>query len=253
MMIGKFLSENGILTAAQSLAYRRKVGQGPVGNPPERVIFCYQPWLADWGVKKWRGRRIGGFFGDLHRLRRLNGRVALASRFGIGGPVGGVLVEELAEWGAKQFIGVGTCGGLTADLAAGDILLAAGAVRQDGVSAHYLPPGELAAADGRLLTSWQSALQGRGHDFRVGNIWTTNTPYRETASGAAEAVALGALAVEMEAAALFAVAQARGAAAAAGVVVSDSLAGGRWQPTPDQKWVREKMKRLLETAVAMGM
>ncbi|MFQ5435778.1 MAG: phosphorylase [Anaerolineae bacterium] len=246
-----FWDETGILTAAHSLTYRRRLGKGPFGTPPERVIFCFQPWLADWGVKQWRGKGVGGFFGDLHRLQRLDGRVALSSRFGIGGPVVGVLVEDLAAWGVREFVAVGTAGGLKADLAAGDVVLAVQAVRQDGVSDYYLPKKDLVAGDGRLLDIWQGQLTLQNQPFRVGNIWTIGAPYRETARAIAQAVELGAVAVEMEAAALFAVAAARGVAAAAGVVVSDSLADGRWQPASDQKRVMAEMKRLLQAAVLM--
>jgi len=246
-----FWNEAGILTASQSFAYRRRLGKGPSGTPPERVIFCFKPWLADWGAKQWRGQRIDGFMGDLHRLRRLGSRVAIASRFGIGGPVVGVLVEDLAAWGVREFLAVGTAGGLAANLTAGDVILAVQAVRQDGVSAHYLPEGDVVAGDGRLLDTWQRNVTSQPYPLRVGNVWTTSAPYRETAAAVAQAMALGALAVEMEAAALFAVAKARGRAAAAGVVVSDSLADGRWQPAPDQKVVAAGMRALLRAAVTM--
>lgn len=84
------------------------------------------------------------------------------------------------------------------------------ALRDEGVSYHYLPPSEFSlAADGLLR-----AVDGAFAHLRVpvirGPAWTTDAPYRETASQIAAMRGRGLLAVEMEAAGLYAFAQARG-------------------------------------------
>ena len=84
------------------------------------------------------------------------------------------------------------------------------ALRDEGVSYHYLPPGDFSIAAADLLAS----LDGAFADLRVpvvrGAAWTTDAPYRETASQIAAMRARGLLAVEMEAAGLYAFAQACG-------------------------------------------
>ncbi|GAW37457.1 purine nucleoside phosphorylase [Roseovarius sp. A-2] len=81
--------------------------------------------------------------------------------------------------------------------------------RDEGTSYHYLPPSDWSVAPDHLL------LQLRGMDddgprVLTGPTWTTDAPFRETETAIAAARARGILAVEMEAAALYAFASARG-------------------------------------------
>jgi uridine phosphorylase len=82
------------------------------------------------------------------------------------------------------------------------------ALRDEGTSYHYTPPAEFAAADPLLVEAAAQALAG----FRaiVGPSWTTDAPFRETAEAIEAARVRNILAVEMEAAALYAFASARG-------------------------------------------
>ena len=84
------------------------------------------------------------------------------------------------------------------------------ALRDEGVSYHYLPPSEFSTAAADLL----ARLDGAFADVRVpvvrGAAWTTDAPYRETASQISAMRQRGLLAVEMEAAGLYAFAEAQG-------------------------------------------
>jgi len=73
-----------------------------------------------------------------------------------------------------------------------------------------------------------AAMRGAGHRFRTGASWTIDTPYRETIDEVRHYQAEGVLCVEMEAAALFAVAEIRGLQLASAFVISDSLAELTW-------------------------
>ncbi len=59
---------------------------------------------------------------------------------GIGGPSTAIAAEELAAIGAKVLIRVGTCGGINLKVKSDDVVIANGAVRQDGTSHEYAPP-----------------------------------------------------------------------------------------------------------------
>jgi nucleoside phosphorylase len=74
---------------------------------------------------------------------------------------------------------------------------------------HYLPPAAFAEADPALIATIAAGLAGRQPPVRQGATWTTDAPFRETAAAIEAARAQGALAVEMEAAALYAFARAR--------------------------------------------
>ncbi|WP_438838128.1 phosphorylase family protein, partial [Enterococcus faecium] len=77
---------------------------------------------------------------------------------------------------------------------------------------HYLPASEFAQAPAELVAALALALTDIGEPVERGTTWTTDAPYRETQTAIAAARARGILAVEMEAAALYAFAQARGKA-----------------------------------------
>ena len=82
------------------------------------------------------------------------------------------------------------------------------ALRDEGTSYHYAAPAEFAQADPRLVARAVRALEERGLHAVVGASWTTDAPFRETATAVEWARSKGVLAVEMEAAALYTFARA---------------------------------------------
>ena len=78
------------------------------------------------------------------------------------------------------------------------------ALRDEGTSYHYLPPAAFAAADQALVAKAEEALRTIDIAVHRGATWTTDAPFRETALAVAAARGQGILAVEMEAAALYA-------------------------------------------------
>jgi uridine phosphorylase len=83
------------------------------------------------------------------------------------------------------------------------------ALRDEGTSYHYLPPGEFAESDPVLVAEAMHAIEEVALPVYQGATWTTDAPFRETAAAIARAHARNILAVEMEAAALYAFARAR--------------------------------------------
>jgi len=84
------------------------------------------------------------------------------------------------------------------------------ALRDEGTSYHYLPPSDFSEVDGSLLEALKSAFEECAQPVHGGPTWTTDAPYRETEAAIAAAREAGVLAVEMEAAALYAFARASG-------------------------------------------
>ena len=98
-----------------------------------------------------------------------------------------------------------------------------------------------------------AALQQAGHQFRTGISWTIDTPYRETMEEVRHYQAEGVLCVEMEAAALFAVAGVRGLELASAFVISDSLAELAWSSQFGSPEVASGLIELYQAAVAALM
>jgi purine-nucleoside phosphorylase len=83
------------------------------------------------------------------------------------------------------------------------------ALRDEGTSYHYALPSEYSEADPELIATATRALKAKGVKSVTGTSWTTDAPFRETQEAIAAARSKGILAVEMEAAALYAFARAR--------------------------------------------
>ena len=141
---------------------------------------------------------------------------------GIGGPSTAIAIEELFVCGADTFIRVGTCGGISIDVKSGDVVIASGAVRQDGTSHEYAPPEFPAVPNTEILFSLVSAAKESGLDYHTGvvqskdSFYGQHSPTRMATSSALlekwEAwKRLGVLASEMEASTLFTVAATLGA------------------------------------------
>lgn len=81
------------------------------------------------------------------------------------------------------------------------------ALRDEGTSYHYAEPAEFAEADAGLVAAVARAVEGLPITCRIGASWTTDAPFRETVQAIENARERGILAVEMEAAALYAFAR----------------------------------------------
>ena len=130
----------------------------------------------------------------------------------IGGPYAVLVAEQLAVCGAKVIVGLTSAGRVSPLLPVPGIVVADQAIRDEGTSLHYLPPGEVVTGSSALAQALEAEVAHVGLPVRRGLVWTTDAPYRETARQTAGHARRGALAVEMQAASLFAFAARRGVA-----------------------------------------
>jgi uridine phosphorylase len=136
-------------------------------------------------------------------------------QFGIiGGAVGAafsvLLAEQAFASGRELLISLTSAGQITASERTPYFILIERALRDEGTSYHYLAPSRYADANPALTRPIMAALLETGRHVQLGTTWTTDAPFRETATAVAAARAEGILAVEMEAAALYAFATASG-------------------------------------------
>jgi uridine phosphorylase len=127
----------------------------------------------------------------------------------VGGPFAVLAAEQLFASGCELLINVTSAGQITDAGPPPYYILIERALRDEGTSYHYLPPSDYAAADPALVALAAAALAQAGRRFHVGDSWTTDAPFRETEGTIASRRAAGILAVEMEAASLYAFAAAR--------------------------------------------
>ncbi len=135
-------------------------------------------------------------------------------RFGIvGGAVGGsfavLVAEELFASGCELLISVTSAGQIAEVAEPPYFILIDKALRDEGTSYHYLPPTDFSYASPSIMSAVDGAFAELAEAVYRGATWTTDAPFRETASAVAQCRELGIMAVEMEAAALYAFAEAR--------------------------------------------
>ena len=142
---------------------------------------------------------------------------------GIGGPSAAIVLEELIAMGLVAAIRVGTAGALDPSLTLGELFVVTEALCADGTS-RALGAGERVAAGPR---SRRGARRGAARERTRGTIVTSDLFYEVGEPRFAAWRGAGARAVEMEAAALFAVGRLRGVAVACALAITDSLDGRR--------------------------
>ena len=148
---------------------------------------------------------------DLHTFALAGETVGMVA-CAVGAPFAVLVAEELFACGCRFLISVTSAGQIVPAGPPPYFVIIDRALRDEGTSYHYAPPAEFADADPALIATVRDALRQSGVEAFVGPSWTTDAPFRETAAAIEAARAKGALAVEMEAAALYAFARARAAA-----------------------------------------
>jgi uridine phosphorylase len=148
---------------------------------------------------------------------------------GVGAALTCGILEEVIGRGCRKFMVCGGCGVLDQDITVGHLIVPTHAIRDEGTSYHYLPPGRTVTANPKAVAAVEKVLQSHGIPYLLGLTWTTDAPYRETHAKVQLRRSEGCLAVEMEAAAFFAVAQFRGVELGQILYGGDDVSGiGDW-------------------------
>jgi uridine phosphorylase len=214
---------------------------------PEHCVLCFFKEVLDKVVQEHNARVIVSHeWADgphqLYEIEHQGKRLAFLHG-GIGAPLSAGLLEDVISRGCRKFVVCGGCGVLVPEIAVGHLVVVSAAVRDEGVSYHYMPPGREIEADAAAIAALEATLRERGLPFVTGKTWTTDAPYRETPAKVALRRGEGCLTVEMEAASLMAVARFRGVRLGQILYGGDDLSGGVWN---DRGWttrleVREQL------------
>jgi uridine phosphorylase len=222
---------------------------------PEHCVICFFSDVVETVITEHKARlSVPNRWEDgshpLYEIAHQNQRLAFFHP-GVGSALSGALLEEVIAFGCRKFIACGGCGVLQENIATGHLIVVTAAVRDEGTSYHYLPPAREVQANPAALQALVSVLDERGLPYLTGKTWTTDGPYRETRAKIAQRRDEGCLTVEMEAAALMAVAQFRKVALGQILYAGDDLSGAEWD---NRGWqsrseVREKLFWLAADAV----
>ncbi len=202
---------------------------GLTQNTARLAILTGDPMRAAWAAERLDADQIEDRRGfDIYRTHDRTPEILVVST-GIGGPATAIVAEELVMHGVRALVRLGTCGAVSENVAPGDLVISSACVRVDGTSTAYLDSAYPAVAHpglaARITAAVRQADQRQQVPHHVGLTHCKDAYYSEKIgmlpdvpaerSRWAGLRAAGVLATEMEAAALFAVAQLRGVAAAA--------------------------------------
>lgn len=198
----------------------------------------------------------------------LDGESVTVASTGIGGPSAAILIEELANLGAKTFLRIGTSGGIADDLEKGDFVINTGAIRADGTSRSYawlefpaFAHHEVILAlirsarmrNAKFTTGIAFSIDGfytenkiLGEDTRLNSMSHNGFFLRERNDRLADVKAMGAKNIEMENATLFTLGNIFGLRTGAICVVSDMVP---WHPTDKNIYFEKNMSKCIEIGV----
>lgn len=162
---------------------------------------------------------------------------------GIGGPLSAAVLETIIGFGAKKVLVCGHGGVLRKDILRDSVMIVKSAIRQEGLSYHYVKPSREIEADYELVLKVEKELKEHGIQPLIGKTWTTDSMFRETKKLVEKRKKEGAITVEMECASLLAVAQFRKIELCQLVCAGDDVSGEIWDPrfVENKISVREKM------------
>jgi len=167
-------------------------------------------------------RNMLGFTGTF------NGKPVSIMGSGMGMPSISIYAHELFDYyGVKQIIRVGTCGGLLADMQVGDLVLASAASTDSAMNRQRFSGWDFSAgADFDLLSRVHDLAVKKGLKIRTGNVFASDWFYHPDEAFIENVQKMGILALDMESAALYALAQQHGRRALTILSVSDVIPTG---------------------------
>lgn len=171
---------------------------------------------------------------------------------GMGIPSISIYVNELIrDYGVKNLIRVGTCGGIQKDIHVRDVVLAMSATTDSAINHLTFPNIDFApTADFDLLHKAYSAGKRMGTSMRVGSILSADAFYRDSMDLMKKLAGYGVLAVEMETTALYTLAAKYGAHALTILTVSDHVFTGEDTTSAEREKTFDEMIQIaLTTAI----
>lgn len=166
-------------------------------------------------------RNMLGFTGSY------NGQPVSIMGSGMGMPSISIYAYELFDYyGVEQIIRVGTCGSLVADMRVGDLVLASTVATDSAMLEHYLAGASIVEADPGLLQRVHDEATSKGLSIRTGKVFATDWFYHPDDGFIDRLCRDGVLAIDMESAALYALARQQGKRALTILSVSDVIPTG---------------------------
>ena len=225
-------------------------------NLPERLLVVGDPNRLDVVAQHLSDVTKISANREYHCLKGyFEGELIGAASHGVGAAGAGACFEELCQSGASRIVRAGSAGGLQPGVGAGQVVIAQGAVREDGLSPKLVPPGYPAMATPELVLAMRVAAQTVGADFKEGVVLTSDMFYPHDVLGSDLPLwqRAGVTAVEMEIATLYVVCGLHGVQRGAVVAIDgnplDQDDGSMETYDPHRSVVKQGVEQTLQIAL----
>ena len=211
ILTGKDYAAPSIFEPENLLREARRQKNLPGSAIPEICLLDPDGDIVRALLKSGRGRRAAGwacYHTDLYEFEHGGEDLGIIG-CAVGASFAVLLAEQLFASGCRLLISMTSAGQVVEEGSPPYFILIDRALRDEGTSYHYLPPAEFAEADRGLVEAAMKAFAAARQPMHRGASWTTDAPFRETAAAIERCRTRNILAVEMEAAGLYAFAKAR--------------------------------------------
>jgi len=211
ILLNKHYAEPSVFTAENLLRGARRQKGLRHATVPRICVLDPDGDIVRWLVGMGRAERDpqwACYHTDLHAFTHDDIRFGIVG-CAVGASFAVLVAEELFASGCELLISVTSAGQLVPIADPPYFVLIERALRDEGTSYHYLPPAEFSHIAPTLLAMFETVLARTPVPIHRGATWTTDAPFRETAAAIVNCRQLGLAGVEMEAAALYAFAEAR--------------------------------------------
>lgn len=206
----------------------------PIPDFPETVISIFSHQLFDAVLNFLGGRKIteGNDVDGAWPIYEVtyNGKRFAYCKAHLGAPACAGRFEDVIAFGAKRIILLGNCGVLDRNIKDCGIIIPTAAIRDEGTSYHYAPPSDFITVNRKYREEFKTVCKQFGYPFVEGITWTTDAFYRETRDKVEARKKMGAIAVEMECAAVQAMCDFRGVEFFQFLYAGDNLDHSAWDP-----------------------
>lgn len=204
----------------------------PIEGFPETAVSCFARetfarMLADFDHELITTTSMANIEIPIYRVFA-DGRELALFNAPVGASACVAILEDLIAFGMKRLVLFGTCGVLEEEIEETSIIIPTAALRDEGTSFHYQPASQELAVNVGLQDFLLDFLDQRGISHSLGKVWTTDGIYRETVVKLRKRKAAGAVCVDMECAAVAALAAFRGISVCQFFYAADHLSEEAW-------------------------
>ena len=211
ILLYKEYAEPTVFTAENLLREARRQKSLTRVNVPQICILDPDGDIVRWLVRTQGVERDAGwacYHTDLYAFTYEGIRFGIIG-CAVGASFAVLIAEELFASGCELLASVTSAGQIARIGDPPYFVLIEKALRDEGTSYHYLPPGDFSHLAPELLSMLDDVFLHAPIAVHGGATWTTDAPFRETETAITHCQDLSIMAVEMEAAALYAFAEAR--------------------------------------------